>query len=142
MRDKFQVLVVNEDSTTAVAWQTALERAGYHVMRASHAAKAFERLEAAHIDAMIVEHQLSDMTGEGLTQKARERWPQLRVVLHAGTDSKQLGLRSDAKVVLLSKAPTAKTLKTRLERLLPEVAAAPVWQVRSAVKPTCGASAG
>ena len=132
MRDKFQVLVVNQDSNTAVAWQTALERAGYHVMRASHAAKAFERLEATHIDAMIVEQQLSDMSGEVLTQVARERWPQLRVVLHTAADGQQLGLRNDAQVQLLSRPPTARTLKARLERLLPEVAAAPVWRVRLA----------
>lgn len=130
MRDKFHVLIVKEEPQVAVSWQEALERAGYYVTCVGRGETALRRLESERIDVAVIDPSLPDLPSDVLVHRARERWPQLRVMLLAGTElAFHPELQQDPDVLLLSKPANARTLKKHLGQLFEEPV--PVWTVHS-----------
>lgn len=121
MRDKHHVLIVNAQPRSAASWEYALERAGYHVSCAAHAALALQLLAGERVDAVLIDAEHSDMAGEALAQAVRRRWPNTRVLLLPAEAERAAGPQAsaDAGLRVLPKPVTTRALKKHLEQLLP-----------------------
>jgi two-component system cell cycle sensor histidine kinase/response regulator CckA len=77
-----QVLVVDDDVTSRAATRRTLEHLGYSVIVAEQSAGALRLLEGSHtpIDLLVAEVGMPEMSGPGLAQALRERFPSLPVV--------------------------------------------------------------
>jgi signal transduction histidine kinase len=79
------VLLVDDDALVSAGTAAMLEDLGHRVIAADSAAAALELLEAAHeIDLVITDHAMPKMTGLEFARVARQRRPNLPIVLATG----------------------------------------------------------
>jgi len=77
-----QVLVVDDDVTSRAATRRTLEHLGYSVIVAEQSSDALRLLEGTHapVDLLVAEVRMPELSGLGLAQALRERFPSLPVV--------------------------------------------------------------
>jgi CheY-like chemotaxis protein len=61
-----------------------LSEAGFEVLEAASAKEALSRLEAETFDLLVTDHLMPGMSGAELARTARERWPNLRLLIISG----------------------------------------------------------
>ena len=82
----FNILVVDDDVMIAEVTAALLEDLQHSVSIANSAAEALDylRKRGNTIDLMLTDHAMPGMTGIELAAKAREEWPDLRIILASG----------------------------------------------------------
>jgi signal transduction histidine kinase len=82
----FTILVVDDDVMIAEVTAALLEDLQHAVIIANSAAEALDHLRARGdaIDLMLTDHAMPGMTGIELAAKARQEWPDLRIILASG----------------------------------------------------------
>jgi signal transduction histidine kinase/ActR/RegA family two-component response regulator len=82
----FTILVVDDDVMIAEVTAALLEDLQHAVIVVNSAAEALDHLRERGdgIDLMLTDHAMPGMTGIELAAKAREEWPDLRIILASG----------------------------------------------------------
>lgn len=76
-----RVLVVDDEEGIRLLYKEELEEEGYDVELASSGEEALERLEADHIDLVLLDIKMPGMDGIEVLRKVKERWRELPVIL-------------------------------------------------------------
>jgi len=112
-----KILVVDDDFLVAMNTSAMLEDLGHKVVEVHSAGLALNVLEgSADFDLMITDQAMPQMTGMQLIDAAREKFPDLRVILATGYAELPAG--SDQSIPRLSKP----FFQADLERILAQVA--------------------
>jgi two-component system cell cycle sensor histidine kinase/response regulator CckA len=96
------VLLVEDDPMVRQIAERILRREGWTVLHADSAEAALDLLEETRCDLMIADIALPGMDGLALTEQARNRWPELPVVLTSGYALSHFG-SEPPRVAFLSK---------------------------------------
>jgi CheY-like chemotaxis protein len=78
------ILYVDEESEQRLFLAALLEYRGFRVRTARRALDALELMVTERFDAVIVDYELSDMTGAQLAQEIRAFEPAARIILFSG----------------------------------------------------------
>src|SRR5215470_3762734 len=119
---KRTILIVDDEAVVRRVLGEALSRTGLTVELASSGAAALERLEQPGIDLLLLDLQLGDIDGVGVLQAARQRWPDLPIIMltaHGSLPSAIAAVRAGAADYLLKPISIA-TLRDVVNRVLSE----------------------
>lgn len=95
------VLVVEDDPRVRQFMVEGLEILGYQVAHADNASAGLDRIESMKPDLLITDFLMPDMTGAELVRQARERHPDLPVIIATGyADLQAINAVMDAEMVL------------------------------------------
>ena len=90
------ILLVEDEAMVRAVASRALTRSGYDVVTAANGEEALAILETrGAFDLLISDVVMPGMDGPALVAKARERWPELRVLFISGYAEEQLRGRVD-----------------------------------------------
>jgi CheY-like chemotaxis protein len=81
---RLRVLVVDDDVLVAMNTTAMLEDLGHEAVEVHSGRQALEALEANGFDLVITDQAMPQMTGTQLMSAAREKWPNLPVILATG----------------------------------------------------------
>ncbi len=82
---RLSILLVDDEDDITFAFAAGLEDRGHHVITASLAFEAMQRIsEATSIDVAVVDQQLTDGSGLDVLHRVAERFPQVRQILLTG----------------------------------------------------------
>jgi PAS domain S-box-containing protein len=116
---RLKVLVVDDDVLVAMNTTAMLEDLGHEAIEVHSARQALETLESmAGFDLLITDQAMPQMTGSQLVSIAREKWPDLQVILATGYA--ELPDDADRELTRLGKP----FMQNDLERALRQVAGA------------------
>jgi DNA-binding response OmpR family regulator len=104
MTTKARVLVVDDEAVIRSFLVRVLEREGHTVIAASNGAEALDVLQQTTVDLMLSDIRMDQLDGVELLKEARERYPELAVLLltgHATVESAVAALRHGALNYLL-----------------------------------------
>jgi CheY-like chemotaxis protein len=96
------VLLVDDDSDLRSVLAGALATLGYKVEEAVDGSSALRVLETLRPDVIVVDFAMPGLNGAEVARKARERWPDLPVVLASGyadTSAIEQAMGEDAKLL-------------------------------------------
>ncbi len=110
-----RILAVDDDGIILLNTATILEEMGYQVFEASSGAAALEILENEEIDLMITDYAMPSMTGAELAERARDRDPDLKIIIASGFAELPEGRAQ--KLPRLSKPYTEDELATAISSL-------------------------
>ncbi|TFI58508.1 PAS domain S-box protein [Sphingomonas parva] len=77
-------LVVDDEDLVRASTAGMLEDLGYEVIEANSSEEALRILEGSAIDLLVTDHLMPHMTGSELARTARQRWPELRLLIVSG----------------------------------------------------------
>jgi len=99
------ILLVEDEAMVRAVGERALTRHGYHVLTASNGEEALEILgQEARIDLLVSDVVMPGMDGPALVRRARELYPDLRILFMSGYAEEQLRNSIDIeRVAFLSK---------------------------------------
>ena len=81
------ILIVDDEPLILDLTSSMLEDLGCEVLSADNGADALARLaEDPRVGLLITDVQMPGMSGYELAAKARQRWPDLRIVVMSGND--------------------------------------------------------
>ncbi len=109
-----RILIVDDESVIRNFLMRVLIREGYEVQEASDGQEALEILQCAPFDLLLTDIKMDMLDGVGLLQHARQRYPDLAVILltgHATVDSAIAALRHGAANYLLKPASNEEILE-------------------------------
>ncbi len=107
------VLCIDDDQDVLGVLRDFLTTFGYRIVTATDPEEVFKLLLNTHIDAVITDYHIGQVTSEEVVLSLRTLMPNIPIVIFSGTD----GLPE----VLLSRADAA-VRKTEISMLLPELA--------------------
>lgn len=112
------VLLVDDELALRTAGQTLLERLGHTVITAGNGREAIECLrENEHIEVVLLDLTMPEMTGIEACQYIRQQWPSLPVIICSGYSSMRLSpLDMDEQIEFLPKPFKASQLGSTIER--------------------------
>ena len=87
---KARVLLVDDDDGTRETYQRVLRLAGYDVVTASAGRDAIAALHTYHIDLLLTDVHMPDVSGLEVLAEAKERDPALPVVVYSAAGSTAL----------------------------------------------------
>ena len=90
----YSVLIVEDEPVLARNIQLYLDREGISAQTAGSAEEAWERLEQARPDVVVLDHNLPGRDGLSTLKALRERDPQLPVVMTTGHGSEQVAVEA------------------------------------------------
>ncbi len=90
---RLSVLVVDDEEMVASVLARGLSYAGYETLTARSGAEALEKLDSRHFDALLTDIHMPRMRGDELQRIARERNPDLAVLLITAADEKQCAIQ-------------------------------------------------
>ncbi len=108
-----RVLIVDDDEGVATLCQRLLRRAGFEVQSAAHPREALRLLHESRFDLMLLDIRLPEMDGFTLLRLARERDPELAIVIvtgHGTVDTAVAALRHGAEGLVLKPFDSGKQL--------------------------------
>ena len=77
----FQIMVVEDDRSTARLMQALLGHAGYQVVLAENGVKALEILDEQHIDLIVMDIMMPEMDGYTLTELLRKNGNNIPILM-------------------------------------------------------------
>jgi DNA-binding response OmpR family regulator len=119
---KQRVLIVDDEAAVRRVLGDALSRSGLQVELVSSGNAALDRLSQPGIDLLLLDLQLSDINGLDVMQSARERWPDLPIIMltgHGSLPSAIAAVRAGVADYLLKPINIA-TLRDAVHRVLAE----------------------
>ncbi len=94
MTEQSAVLVVDDDPAVGVVLSGLLRQDGLDVVVVRSAEEALTRLDARPFDAVVTDLRMDGMDGMELLRRARERWPELPVVVISAHGTIQLAVEA------------------------------------------------
>ncbi len=85
--EKIKVLVVDDDAAHAEATAESLERAQFAVRIATTGNGGLKAVEAEPFDILVTDLVMRDLSGLELLRRARNRWPDIEVIVMTGYPS-------------------------------------------------------
>lgn len=86
----FTVLVVDDEAEVRRVVRDVLEQGGYRVYDASDGKQALAQFQDKPIDVMLTDLAASDKEGIGPTQKLREQFPNVKIVIMSGASQAKI----------------------------------------------------
>jgi len=77
----FRILVVEDDANTRKLMGAVLKRNGFEALQAGDGVAALEVIDTEHVDLVLVDLMLPRMDGYALTQRLRQSWPLLPILI-------------------------------------------------------------
>lgn len=116
------ILIVEDEGSIRRLAARALQRAGYEVLEARSGSEALEIVheQVGDIDLVLTDMVMPEMSGPELSEKLRERWPDVRVLYTSGYT--ELTGRKD--IAFLRKPFSAQQLLQEVRLALQEAASA------------------
>ncbi len=117
-----RILVVDDQVYFRVFMEDALAEEGFEVRTAASGEEALARLEEESFDLLLTDLVMPGIDGRELTERARERWPELDVVIVTSVSDVPTAVESmktgaiDYLVKPLDRAALVRSLETILER--------------------------
>jgi len=93
--DKLVVLAVDDDALVLTNTAAMLEDAGHRALLASSGRAALQLLSEGHVDLLITDFAMPEMTGAQLAEAAQAGWPGLPVLLVSGYAELPDGIAED-----------------------------------------------
>ena len=84
MSNEFAILCVDDEQTGLTVRRLLLSSAGYKVLTATRADAALRLFRCNHVDLVITDHLLPDLTGAQLTSQMKQLKPEVPIVLLTG----------------------------------------------------------
>jgi PAS domain S-box-containing protein len=84
LKRSLRILAIDDDSLVLMNTVLMLEDLGHQVLDATGAADALDILRHEHVDLVISDHAMPDMTGAQLAAEIRKGWPDIPVILATG----------------------------------------------------------
>ena len=81
---RLTILVVDDDPLVLMGTVDMLEDLGHEVMQASSGRQALDLLKASHVDLVLSDQSMPQMTGAQLAVTIRESYPDLPIILATG----------------------------------------------------------
>ncbi|KJV35835.1 response regulator [Luteibacter yeojuensis] len=116
---RFTIMTVDDDDLVRATTQEMLEDLGYVVLSARSGAEALRLLAASHVDLVVTDHAMPQMTGAQLAMQLREQWPALPVIMATGYADLPAGVQLD--LPRLAKPYSQATLADAVARALPAI---------------------
>ena len=91
---KPKILIVDDDAGTLASLSRAFALEGYTALTASSAARALERLDEEPVDAILSDVAMPEMDGLQFLAAAREKAPQIPVILMSGQASLETAVKA------------------------------------------------
>jgi DNA-binding NtrC family response regulator len=91
---KPRILIVDDDAGTLASLSRAFALEGYIAITASSAARALERLDEEPVDAILSDVVMPEMDGLQFLAAAREKAPQIPVILMSGQASLETAVKA------------------------------------------------
>lgn len=120
MEAQASILIVDDEAVVRRVFGDALAQAGYRVRLAESGEAALAALAVAPAELVLLDLQLGDSDGIEVMRAARERWPQLQIIIltaHGSMASAIEALRADVADYLL-KPVSVEALRTRVAEVL------------------------
>lgn len=115
----FTIMTVDDDDLVRATTQEMLEDLGYVVLSARSGADALRLLGTSHVDLVVTDHAMPQMTGAQLAVQVKERWPSVPVIMATGYADLPAGVQLD--IPRLAKPYSQATLADAVARALPAV---------------------
>jgi CheY-like chemotaxis protein len=96
------VLLIDDDNDLRSVISGALTTLGYSVTEASDGPSGLRALESSRPDVVVVDFAMPGLNGAEVAKKARDRWPDLPIVLASGyadTEAIEQAVGKDAKLL-------------------------------------------
>jgi signal transduction histidine kinase/PAS domain-containing protein len=119
LEGRFTIMTVDDDDLVRATTQEMLEDLGYVVLSARSGADALRLLAASHVDLVVTDHAMPQMTGAQLAVQVKERWPAVPVIMATGYADLPAGVQLD--LPRLAKPYSQATLAEAVARALPAV---------------------
>ncbi|MDP2315549.1 MAG: response regulator [Pseudomonadota bacterium] len=117
------VLVVDDQDDVREVTMLHLEALGYRVAGARSGRAALERLQRGDVfDLLLVDQRMPEMSGAELARAARERWPNLPIVVVSGCTDASIVVRDLEGAAFLEKPYRADELLVAVESALRKTA--------------------
>lgn len=84
MRDKYRILVVDDEKNTRRGLSKILTKFNYEVLEAETGEKALECLEENHCDILITDMRMPGISGIDLLKNVRKNAPDIGVIIFTG----------------------------------------------------------
>jgi DNA-binding NtrC family response regulator len=91
---KPRILIVDDDAGTLASLSRAFALEGYTALTASSGGRALERLDEEHVDAILTDVVMPEMDGLQFLAAAREKAPQIPVILMSGQASLETAVKA------------------------------------------------
>lgn len=121
MPEKPTVLCVDDEEGALFLRKAVLQKFGFHVLPAHSAKEALELMERNHVDLLLSDLLMPDVSGAELAAAVKSRYPLLPVVIVSGVNEVPPDLKFADLFVSKLEGPTA--LCERLRTLLSRVPA-------------------
>ena len=83
--ERAKILLVDDEPSLRRLLKKALDIAGYEITEAADGAEGWEKLQEERFDLLLTDNRMPKISGEQLSQMARQQWGALRIVLITGT---------------------------------------------------------
>jgi len=115
-----RVLIVDDEAAICLLLKESLSLAGFHCQTAASGQEALEILQQKEFDALISDLRMPGMSGLGLLEAARAKYPKMILLLATGDDDLQTGVeaKQDSVHECLMKPFRLATVVTTLNRAL------------------------
>lgn len=116
------ILVVEDDQALAEALQDTLVTAGYNVMLAENGRLALSQLESNHVDLVVSDINMPQMSGDALLKRVKTLYPDIPVMLMTayGTIEQAVDAMRDGAVDYMVKPFEAEVLINMVSRYVGE----------------------
>jgi DNA-binding response OmpR family regulator len=90
-------MVIDDDAVFGALLRTALEREGFHAIVHSEPVDALRELDVQPVDAVVVDKQMPRLGGMEVVARARDRHPDLPIVLITAFGGTRVGEEARAR---------------------------------------------
>ena len=87
--DYASILVVDDDEMIVYFFKMILDELGYHVLEAYNGKEAIKQAKSNHLDLVILDYKLSDMTGDIVAKQVKEMNPETSILFITGYSEAQ-----------------------------------------------------
>ncbi len=85
---KARILLVDDEELVRRSLEANLKREGFEMASASSAEEALSRMQQFPCDLLLTDYLMEGMTGIDLLKKAKELYPQVKVIVFSGYEEK------------------------------------------------------
>jgi signal transduction histidine kinase/PAS domain-containing protein len=114
---RLSIMTVDDDELVRATTVEMLEDLGYDVVEARSGAEALHLLAQAHVDVLVTDHAMPQMTGAQLAAQVQARWPDLPVIMATGYADLPAGAQPD--LPRLAKPYSQASLAEAIARAMP-----------------------
>lgn len=114
------ILLVDDNNVSREAFANLLRLHGHEVMEAAAASDGLDILGSIHVDLVITDFVMPDISGFQLIGQVRQKWPRTPILLISGYLSPEVGEIVSDGVEFIPKPVELSVLLEAIERLVPK----------------------